>query len=214
MRIYNGMMENNQESVMLDLEITSLDKVLAIECVSEITADKTDENIFYDLCFCLCAPQTTFESNRAVLQDLVDADFYRERISKKELIEIVKRVRFKNNKAKYLLEAKNIFPFILDIVHGDKDCIEKRNVLVDSVLGMGMKVASHFLRNQGCIDLAIIDTHILKFLEAPYPTTNRKYEELEREFKLASEQYGLTLAELDAYIWKKFSGVSWKDFKW
>lgn len=37
---------------------------------------KTDEEIFYDLCFCICAPQTTFKSNFAVNQVLQSRDFY------------------------------------------------------------------------------------------------------------------------------------------
>ncbi len=36
-----------------------------------------------------------------------------------------------------------------------------RDWLVENITGLGMKEASHFLRNVGYLDLAIIDKHIL-----------------------------------------------------
>jgi thermostable 8-oxoguanine DNA glycosylase len=75
-----------------------------------------------------------------------------------------------------------------------------------------MKAASHFLRNQGAQELAIIDVHILKFLEHPPPKNRREYLALEALFKARAQDTMLTPAELDVYLWKIYSKTPWADF--
>lgn len=38
--------------------------------------EKDPSSIFYDLCFCICAPQTTFKNNRKVIGELIRLNFY------------------------------------------------------------------------------------------------------------------------------------------
>ena len=60
---------------------------------------------------------------------------------------------------------------------------ERRAWLVDNIKGLGYKEASHFLRNIGFDDYAIIDSHILDLLERynlikqPKTLTRKKYTE-------------------------------------
>lgn len=184
--------------------------------LAEFKQPKGDEQIFYNMCFCLCTPQTTFKKNKIVIARLLENKFYISDIEHEELSEMVKEVRFRNNKAKWLLEAKEKFLEVLEIVR-DKNlnAVEKRRWLVKNINGFGMKTASHFLRNLGHTDLAIIDTHILKFMDVvSYPVTQRTYEEIEENFKAVAKKKGLTPAELDSYVWKTYSGTSWAEFYW
>lgn len=232
------------------MKITREDRKHLKKTLAGMTKRKTKKAIFYHLCFCLCAPQTTFKSNIKVIEDLKRFNLYgRKDVSYSKLYNeyyipklraLLRPVRFYNNKAKYLLEAKKKFPQVLNLIwkeHGDycylnKDCgYDKREWLVKNIKGMGMKAASHFLRNLGYDALAIIDTHIIRFL-AKHSTagwqnysTNEEclrkqatkisgYEDLEMWFQTIAGHMNLTTAELDALIWKKYSNTSWEDFKY
>ncbi|MFA5733261.1 MAG: hypothetical protein WC934_14830, partial [Acidithiobacillus sp.] len=172
----------------------------------------TDEELFYNLCFCICAPQTKFSSNLKVIADLKSKDFFNKNIEINDLTEIIRPVRFLR-KAKYLLVAKRTFDHVLQILQLPKDGKFKRNILVKDVIGMGMKAASHFLRNQGYEDLAIIDTHIIKFLKIETFKMNKKgYEIAEVMFQEYADYYNLSIAALDIYLWKIYSKTNWEDF--
>jgi len=200
---------------VLQIDISPYDREKIDECLLGIGRKKTYEEIFYDMCFCLCAPQTTFKSNRKVLNRLMKMSFYVKDYSLSVIVDAVKEARFKNNKARYLTEAKKKFPAIIDLLEDEYlPVVKKRAFLVEEIAGFGMKSASHFLRNCGDQELAIIDTHILKFLEAPLPSTKKKYELLEIMFTSAAKEYELTPAGLDAYIWKYFSKTPWEEFNW
>jgi N-glycosylase/DNA lyase len=88
-----------------------------------------------------------------------------------------------------------------------KSGIEMREWLVENVEGLGMKEASHFLRNIGYKDLAIIDFHIIdllereKLIERPNTLTKNKYLEIENVLREIGNKTGLNLAELDLYLW-------------
>jgi len=235
------------------MKVTREDRKNLSITLAGMTKRKTKRAIFYDLCFCICAPQTTFKSNIKVIKELKRSEFYEKPIDlfmgtfqreKNNLKKLLKPVRFYNNKARYLIGAKYKFPQVLNLIwkeHGDycylnKDCgYDKREWLVKNIKGMGMKAASHFLRNLGYDALAIIDTHIIKFM-AEYPafcitnakenkieraeqyrkmaTTNKGYETLESFFQTIAGHMNLTTAELDALVWKNYSKTTWEDFKY
>lgn len=73
-----------------------------------------------------------------------------------------------------------------------------------------MKEASHFLRNIGYKNLAIIDFHIIdllvkenliKFDRKKKSLTKNKYLEFEKILKNLAEKCQVNLAELDLYLW-------------
>jgi len=179
----------------------------------QFLVDKSGEHIFYDMCFCLCAPQTTFKSNRLVNARLVERDFYHKPIPLEQLEEVCTEVRFKRNKARNLFEAREKYS---DIVNRMFDPIysseEKRDWIVKNIRGFGMKTSSHFLRNLGNMNLAIIDTHILKYLNEKLPNNKKDYLRIEKNFRRKAKKEGLTPAELDGIIWKVYSKTSWEDF--
>ena len=224
------------------MKVTIDDRKQLKRVLKGLSRKKQKRTIFYDLCFCICAPQTTFKSNIKVINELRASNFYEKPIDlfiifqkeKNWLKEMLKPVRFYNNKARYLIEAKRNFDTIMYHVNLYLENKDKpghaqamRDYLVDDVKGMGMKAASHFLRNLGCEDLAIIDTHVIKFLargeKEPYKTelleqfrkqatSKNGYRELEFHFQAEACDYRLTTAELDALVWKNYSGTNWEDF--
>ena len=76
-----------------------------------------------------------------------------------------------------------------------------------------MKEASHFLRNIGYLNYAIIDFHIIDLLvnqniiERPKTLTNNRYIEIEKTLKEISKKLDLTLGELDLYLWYLETGT-------
>ena len=115
-------------------------------------------------------------------------------------------IRFFNTKSKYISSAVKHFDEVIRFL--DKDEIEAREFLVKNIKGLGFKEASHFLRNLGKKNLAILDRHILRFLErekiiknSPKNLTRRKYFELESILKEIAKDRKMSPAELDLHIW-------------
>jgi len=114
--------------------------------------------------------------------------------------------RFPNTRATYITKSvvhKKHLPRIIKELERD----ERRAWLVNNITGLGYKEASHFLRNIGFDDYAIIDFHILDILERyhrikkPKTLTVKKYREIEEVLRKLATQTNLTLSELDLYLW-------------
>jgi N-glycosylase/DNA lyase len=172
---------------------------------------KSDSEIFYDLCFCISVPQVSFLKTHEVIKRLMAKNFFENDISIEQLYILTKEIRFKR-KARYLQKAKENFSEVLKMLHEDSSDQDRRKWLVKYIYGLGMKTASHFLRNQGIQSLAIIDTHIIKFLESHQPKNEKEYLKMEIEFQDKAIKLNLTTAELDAFVWKVCSGISWDQF--
>lgn len=96
----------------------------------------------------------------------------------------------------------------------NEDALQVRKFLVKNYKGIGYKVASHFLRNVGYKDIAIIDRHILRFLyenkyikSIPKNITHEIYLKLENILRKIARDYDISLAELDLYIWYDRTGM-------
>jgi len=87
--------------------------------------------------------------------------------------------------------------------------LEVRSWLVKNITGLGLKESSHFLRNIGFEDVAIVDFHIVDLLVReglirkikPGALTKKKYLEIEQLLFDISRKVNLNLAELDLYLW-------------
>ena len=84
---------------------------------------------------------------------------------------------------------------------------EPREWLVKNIKGLGYKESSHFLRNVGYDNYAILDRHILtllskeKIITPPKTLTKNKYLEIENKLEKIAKKAKLTQAELDLYLW-------------
>ncbi len=210
------------------MNITQQDREMAHKVFTDnFHLNKTDEDIFYELIFCICVPQTTFKNTIKVIDALrtldyyhfTNSQFYLEKGGEQEYLwSVLKPVRFYRNKTKYVVEARKNFPRILKIL---KDPLLpylapfKREWLVENVKGLGMKTASHLLRNLGATNLAIIDIHVLKYLNVLHKDRTMdqwKYGDLEEKFRKKAKQENLSIAELDIIVWKQYSKTEWEDY--
>jgi N-glycosylase/DNA lyase len=77
-----------------------------------------------------------------------------------------------------------------------------------------MKEASHFLRNVGYLDLAIIDRHILSNMKEysiinseKTNLTQKRYLCYEEILKKISDKVKMPLGEMDLYLWYRKTGA-------
>jgi len=183
---------------------------------------KQDDNrIFEELCFCICTPQANAKHCDGAVKSLIEKNIlYKGGIN--EVREKMQRVRFPNNKAKYLLDARSFFSEegkikIKEFIR-PKDIISTRKWLVKNIKGIGFKEASHFLRNIGFGQfLAILDVHIIKNMikfgiikEKPLNINEEVYLDLERKLKTFAEKIKIPMDELDLLFWSLETGEIFK----
>jgi N-glycosylase/DNA lyase len=166
---------------------------------------KSSREIFKELCFCLLTANYS-AAGGIKIQKAIDDGFMN--FSELELSGKLKELghRFPNARARFIVEARKHANNIKDILSSFSD-EEAREWLVENIKGLGMKEASHFLRNIGFTDCAIIDFHITDILaknnliEKPKALTPKKYIEIENVLRRLAEKTSLSLAELDLYLW-------------
>ena len=162
---------------------------------------KNNKNFFNELCFCILT--ANFNAERSILiQKEIGNRFLT--LSEKELANKLKELghRFPNTRAKYIVENRKYANKLQDIVN----YLNTREWLVNNIKGLGYKEASHFLRNIGFDDYAIVDFHILDLLNKynvniTRPLTKSKYLGVENILRNLAVKLDLTLAELDLYLW-------------
>jgi N-glycosylase/DNA lyase len=110
-------------------------------------------------------------------------------------------------RAKYIVAARRHAGTLKERVRSFETEHDAREWLVGNVKGLGYKEASHFLRNIGFDGVAIVDFHIVDFLEGyklvkkPKSMTKKRYLEIEKVLEDVASKSGMTLAELDLYMW-------------
>lgn len=173
---------------------------------------------FYELCFCLCTPQSKARSADAVVTLLREHGFREQPFDPAGLLRQPEHyIRFHNTKARRLLAVRDQFPDIGAMLGSQREPEQKRRWLVENVNGIGMKEAAHFLRNIGYRDLGILDRHILKHLTAcgvfpavPNVGSLRRYVEAEAAFRSFAAATGIPMDELDLFFWYLEAGEIFK----
>jgi len=196
-------------------------KILKKDDISKIIQNRIKEfssikkggiaKIFKELCFCImtanCGAAKCIEVN-----DRIDEGFLN--LPEEELVNKFKEFgyRFPNIRAKYIIEARNSISELESMINSNINEMKLREWVVKNVKGIGYKEASHFLRNIGYKNLAIIDFHIVDLLvkydliEKPKSMTKKKYLEIENVLKQLGRELHLDMAKLDLYLWYKETG--------
>ncbi|MFH1544966.1 MAG: N-glycosylase/DNA lyase [archaeon] len=167
--------------------------------------------LFKELCFCILTANCSAEKC-IILQKKLGNDFLT--LSEKQLAKKLKQsgYRHPNIRAKYILEARKYKNSLKETINSFKNESEAREWLVGNVKGIGFKEGSHFLRNTGKKNVAIIDFHIIdllvkeKLIDKPKTLNKKKYLEIETLLKKIARKSNLNLAELDLYLWSKETG--------
>lgn len=173
---------------------------------------KSSKDIFSELCFCILTANYSAEGGIRI-QRALHKEFHD--LSESELASKLRSLghRFPNVRAKFICKARE-HKGVLEGKLRTCSPYEMREWLVRNVSGLGYKEASHFLRNIGITDLAIIDFHIIDLLkrhgmvkeQKARTLTKKRYLEIEQNLTQLAEKTKLTLAELDLYLWYMETG--------
>lgn len=165
---------------------------------------KIKATIVTELAFCISTANSSALAGLKFQKSLEGLDLHDLSVEDIEKLMRNAGVRFAKRKAKYLKLALERFE-IVDRSLSFED-FQARNVLL-SVKGFGMKESSHFLRNVGRKDIAILDRHVLRWLEHKgYNFKPRDYLKAEEVLRRIARDNGLSLAELDLIIWFEING--------
>ena len=168
--------------------------------IKEFSSIPRDFNsLFRELVFCLLTAGASAELGIKTINHLGDTIY---RGTQEDIQKKLKEIyRFHTIRAGYIFQARENFKKI------NLNSQTIRDDLINNIKGLGMKEASHFLRNIGFKDYAIIDFHIIDILikygliEKPKTLTRNKYLEIEGVLKKLADKVNLNLAELDIYLW-------------
>lgn len=175
---------------------------------------------FWEFVFCHFTPQTSARKAWAAasaLRGALGQKGFSERRNQQRVAALLRDygVRFHNNKAVFVIESAALFGQIWrDVLAAAQDESGRkiwrlRNDIAGRVKGIGLKEASHFLRNIGLgKGLAILDRHILRCLCAmgvicglPKTLNKNAYHEIEEEMACLGRRLGVGLDELDLVFW-------------
>jgi N-glycosylase/DNA lyase len=223
----------------------------------EQVGKKGGRSLFEELCFCLLTPQSKARSCNSAIQELKEKRLLFNGDASAIAKVLSTKTRFHNNKARYLVEARAKFGRTLPAVEfGNSTSRAKfaannfailiratfsgterqaREYFVKNVKGLGLKEASHYLRNVGRgSSLAILDRHILKNLakegaidvrpferraigkhadsisRVPSSLTKKRYLQIEKEMEKFCRKTGVPLAHLDLLFWAEETGEIFK----
>jgi len=179
---------------------------------------KFKSTLLSELAFCISTANSSAAAGLKFQNSLakLDLPLSLKSISEKEIKVLLKKagVRFHNRKAQYVKKAFENFE--IEGLENTESTEDARKYLLKNVKGLGFKEASHFLRNIGKKDVAIVDRHIIKCLpdylenRGKYiknsTLTPKKYMECEKTLKEMALERGMSLAELDLWLWHEKTG--------
>ncbi|MDI9642527.1 MAG: N-glycosylase/DNA lyase [Archaeoglobales archaeon] len=158
---------------------------------------KLEATIESELAFCISTANSSAKAGLRFQKLLEDKEV--SMLETEEIGELLKiaGVRFSRKKAVYIVNALKKFQEI-KLPEDEK----ARDLLVKEIYGFGFKEASHFLRNTGRKEFAILDRHILRWLGVEHKCMSRKgYLEAEKRMQEIAFKNKLSVAELDLLVW-------------
>ncbi|MFP3949490.1 MAG: N-glycosylase/DNA lyase [Candidatus Micrarchaeia archaeon] len=173
-----------------------------------------EDEWFSELCFCLLTANSSAEKGMEVQTKIGDGFLT---LPEKELSRALKKLgyRFFNKRAEYIVGARAHYKGLKKKIQelAKKDTRKAREWLVANIKGLGYKEASHFLRNVGYTDVAILDRHILRIMhenglipEFPKSLNRVKYLTYENTLRLLAARLKFSLGALDLYLWYTKTG--------
>lgn len=189
----------------------------------EIWERGSNEDIHAELSFCILTPQSKAVNAWKAITTLRENGLLFNG-SAEDIVEYLNIVRFKNNKAKYLVALREQMQnekgeiITKDFFNSITNVKEKREWIVKNIKGMAYKEAGHFLRNVGFgKEIAILDRHILKNLvklevieDVPKSLTPKLYLEIEEKMKAYCKFISIPMDSLDLLLWYKEAGEIFK----
>jgi len=171
----------------------------------------SDKDLFIELCFCILTARSSAERCIRIQEEIGEGFLTMpEEILAKELRRLGHPYPY--IRARYIVEARRYLSKLRWLIDFFNNGGEARRWLIGNVKGLGYKEASHFLRNIGFEDVAIIDFHVLNLLarygiiKKPRTLTPKKYREIESILRTIASKLNISLGELDLYLWYMETG--------
>lgn len=166
---------------------------------------KGSAELYKELCFCTMT--ANFDAAKSIaIQEEVGNGFIE--LPEKKLEQRLRSLGYRYpNRAAYICDSRRHLPHLKQRISSFRDENDLRQWLAENVKGLGLKEASHFMRNIGFENIAIIDFHIVdllvkeRLIERPKALTPKRYLEIEQVLQVLAERLGMSLAELDLYLW-------------
>jgi len=185
--------------------------------IAEFLEVKNKDNSawFIELVYCLLTAYSSAERAQFCVQALEDCGALVDG-NTREVAETLRLEghRFADRRAEYIVSVRTVGRKIKQIIQGFQTLSAAREWLVKHVKGLGWKEASHFLRNVGYLDVAILDRHILSNMSEHgliddsrgKGLTKRRYLEYEGLLKKVADKIDMPLGEMDLYLWYRKTG--------
>ena len=170
--------------------------------------------VVYELFYCLLTPQSSAANAGRAIEKIRAAGCAADPRRTAEILRNREHyIRFHNTKALRIERAWLSFPALEGLLQQRLSGEVLRSWLVANVPGLGWKESSHFLRNIGYRDLAILDRHILRNLHAhgvirriPTSLTPKRYLSIEQAFRRFARRLKIPMDELDLLFWSRETG--------
>lgn len=166
---------------------------------------RDNTHLMAELMFCIQTPQSKAKCARETVKKLKSKNmlFYPE---EDEIRELMYGVRFANRKSQYMAQTTENFREIKKRLKMPPK--ELREWLVKNIKGLGMKEASHYLRNIGIFGLAILDVHVQRFMKEHGvlkgevgKLTKKQYLENEKNYLKLAKKLRIRPEVLDIAVW-------------
>jgi len=170
---------------------------------------------FSEFLFCLLTPQSQAQKCWQAVEELSKLHTFRKREVEKIL---QSKTRFHKTKTNHILNAPHLWHKEIKGKIRQDNPQWSRRWITENVRGLGMKEASHFLRNIGFSNnqIAILDRHILKNLKAQNLIKETKiksekhYLEIEQIYLNYAKETNIPADELDLLWWSQENGEIFK----
>ena len=202
-------------SEILELKQNNIGKLVEKRMREFEKVFEDEQEVFSELCFCITTANSSAEMGIKV-QNALNGRL--ENYDKKSLAKKLRSLgyRFYNKRAEYMIKAYEKWKDIKKIIENfdnSYDEYEIREWLKKNILGIGYKEASHFMRNVGYKNLAILDRHVLRIMHEnkmipriPDNLSRKRYLEYEKKLLKLCEATDLRQGELDMYLWHMKTG--------
>jgi len=168
---------------------------------------------FVEATFCILTANTSAKMGTraidAIKEDMFEKDA---KVLEKKLRAV--GYRFPSSRARYIVENRKFLGRLKRTIISFKDPYSRREWVVKNIKGLGYKESSHFFRNVGYKDFAILDFHILDYLRRKGvinpirkgALSRKKYLQIEKIMNKISKWSNTDLSRLDLYLWYMETG--------
>lgn len=172
----------------------------------------TEYQLFSELCFCVMTANWSSKGAIKAQKLIGENNFAQLPLDKLKIKFKEAGHRFPNARSEYVVKNRWVIGELRNII--SLPYKESREFLANNIKGIGWKESSHFLRNIGIFNVAILDKHILRIMlrhslikEIPKSGWNQKrYIDYENKFIKLSNALKEKPGIIDLYLWFMVKG--------